>query len=98
MVQVPPLEGEGGSGVGPAAAPSVERGASGPSAAAAIGEPGRRARVATALAVAAAASLGAAAYFGLVARADWRERNDHCPAGACDAEAVQAWQRARTFA
>jgi hypothetical protein len=44
------------------------------------------------------AALGAGAYFGFRAKAEWDERNAHCPANVCDETAVSASSRARTLA
>jgi hypothetical protein len=44
------------------------------------------------------AAMGAGTYFGLRAKANWDERNDHCPGNVCDAEAVSAGRSARNLA
>jgi hypothetical protein len=38
--------------------------------------------------------LALSGYFGLRAMSLWSERNDHCPNGACDDRAIEAWKEA----
>jgi hypothetical protein len=54
--------------------------------------------VGIAIGAAGLAAIGVGSYFGLQAFSKWRERNDHCPRGACDATAVAASDAAHTDA
>jgi hypothetical protein len=45
-----------------------------------------------------AVSLGLGIFFGLRAKSEWDERNDHCASGSCDARAVAAARNARDLA
>jgi hypothetical protein len=42
--------------------------------------------------------FASAAYFGLRAKSEWETRNEHCPGGVCDDNAVEAYKRSTTFA
>jgi hypothetical protein len=44
------------------------------------------------------AAIGVGSYFGLRAMSKWNERKEHCPAGACDAAAVELGRETDTAA
>jgi hypothetical protein len=64
----------------------------------AVADPNARTRLAYVFGATGAAALGLGIFFGLRAKAEWDERNEHCPGGACDARAVTAAAGARDLA